>query len=78
MLNIFEIKQFDYKPVEIKYTDDEKIEFCKEFYEQFNRLPKQKETYKEFKIGYFINNLKQGQNKHLKLIVLNIFGIKEF
>ena len=65
----------------IKYlnrTDDEKIEFCEEFYEQFHRLPKQNEIYKSFKIGIFISNLKRGKNKHLKPIVLNIFGIKEF
>ena len=31
-----------------------KIELCKEFYNEYKRLPKRNETYKDFKIGYFI------------------------
>ena len=57
--------------------DNEKIELCKEFYNDYKRLPKQNEAYKDFKIGYFISNLKQGSyNSHLKEEVENIFNTK--
>jgi len=57
-------------------TDDEKIFFCKEFYEINKRLPKQKEKYKDFNIGNFIDNLKNGHSKTLKLIIEEIFNVK--
>ena len=57
-------------------SDNEKLELCKEFYNEYKRLPKNKEKYKDFNIGSFIDNLKHGQNSHLKEEVENIFNTK--
>ena len=57
-------------------SDNEKLELCKEFYNEYKRLPKQNESYKDFKIGSFIGCLKKGQNSHLKEEVENIFNTK--
>ena len=56
----------------ILISDNEKLELCKEFYTNFKRLPKSNETFKDFKIGSFIDNLKHC-NSHLKEEVENIF-----
>ena len=53
-----------------------KIELCKEFYNEYKRLPKHNEIYKDFYIGNFISGLKQGKNSHLKEEVENIFNTK--
>ena len=57
-------------------SDNEKLELCKEFYNEYKRLPKSNDTYKDFNIGSFIKNLKRGQNSHLKEDVENIFKTK--
>ena len=53
-----------------------KIELCKDFYNEYKRLPKQKEIYKDFNIGSFISCLKHGYNSYLKEEVENIFNNK--
>ena len=50
---------------------------CREFYQEFRRLPTRKETIGEFKIGSFITNIKSGQNKHLKEQIQEIFEIEK-
>ena len=58
----------------VKHIDDkDKINLCKEFYREYQRLPKQSETFKYFNIGRFITYLKHGQNKHIKQQVEEIF-----
>ena len=57
----------------VKISDEDKFILCKEFYNEFKRLPKDKESYKNFNIGKFITNLKHGKNKHLKQQVETIF-----
>ena len=57
----------------VKRTVEDKLNLCKEFYNEFKRLPQQREMYKDFKIGSFITNLKCGKNSHLKLQVEEIF-----
>ena len=57
-------------------SDNEKLELCKEFYNEYKRLPILREKYKDFNIGSFIDNLKHGQNSHLKEEVENIFNTK--
>ena len=61
----------------IELNNKEKIKLCKEFYDEFKRLPKNKDIYKDFKIGIFIKNMKKGQYKDLKEEVYKIFNIKE-
>ena len=56
--------------------ETEKLELCKEFYTKYNRLPERNETYKDFKIGKFINYIKYGFNSHLKYKVEDIFNTK--
>ena len=58
------------------FYDDEKLELCKEFYNKYKRLPKSNETYKDFKIGKFIDYLKHGYNYHLIEDVEIIFNTK--
>ena len=59
----------------ILISDEEKIKLCQEFYDEYHRLPTNREIYKEFNIGSFIKNLKSGKNKHLKEQINNIFNI---
>ena len=73
--NIFNNKIYANKKLNLK-DDNEKIELCKEFYNEYKRLPKINEIYKDFKIGKFIDNLKRGKNSHLKEEVENIFNNK--
>ena len=56
-----------------KISDEDKIKLCKEFYEEFKKLPKSTQVYKNFKIGNFITHLKQGYNQQLKSQVEEIF-----
>ena len=56
-----------------KISNEDKLNLCKEFYEEFKRLPKWNETYKNFKIGSFIQHLKQGYNQQLKSHAEDIF-----
>ncbi|MDD7132205.1 MAG: hypothetical protein PUH84_03705, partial [Firmicutes bacterium] len=73
--NIFNTKIEFAKKLNLK-DDNEKLKLCKDFYNENKRLPKQKEIYKNFKIGNFISGLKQGRNSHLKEEVENIFNTK--
>ena len=73
--NIFNTKIEVTKKLNLK-DDNEKLDLCKEFYNKYKRLPKDKEKYKEFNIGSFISGLKQGKNSHLKEEVENIFNTK--
>ena len=59
-----------------KISDNEKLDLCKDFYNEYKRLPKNNEKYKDFNIGNFIDCLKRGQNNHLKEEVENIFNTK--
>ena len=73
--NIFNTKIEVAKKLNLK-DDNEKLELCKEFYNEYKRLPKKNDTYKDFKIGNFIDNLKHGANLHLKEEVESIFNTK--
>ena len=42
---------------------EQKLELCKQFYDEFNRLPKDKEQYNGFNIGKFISTIKSSKNK---------------
>jgi len=66
----------DIKKEIITLSDEDKIKLCQEFYDEFKRLPKFREVYKDFKIGIFIDHIKKGQNKHLKKIIEKIFNCK--
>ena len=66
----------DIKKEIITLSDEDKIKLCQEFYNEKNRLPKFREVYKDFKIGIFIDNIKKGQNKHLKKTIEKIFNCK--
>ena len=73
--NIFNTKIEVTKKLNLK-DNNEKLELCKEFYNENKRLPKSNDTYKDFNIGQFVNNLKRGQCSHLKEEVENIFNTK--
>lgn len=57
----------------VKLSDEDKIKLCKEFYDEFKRLPNNKEVYKNFKIGKFIQHIKESCNSQLKQQVEEIF-----
>lgn len=63
---------FNYKI--FKMNDDEIIDLCKEFYEEFHRLPEVKESYKGWKIGNFIQEIKDGKHKIIKPVIAEIFN----
>ena len=73
--NIFNTKIEVNRKFNLK-DDNEKLKLCKEFYNEYKRLPILREKYKDFNIGSFIDNLKHGQNSHLKEEVENIFNTK--
>ena len=73
--NIFNTKIEVNRKLNLK-DDNEKLELCKEFYNEYKRIPKQHEIYKDFKIGSFMYCLKYGINSHLKEDVENIFKTK--
>ena len=57
----------------VKISDEDKLTFCKEFYNEFKRLPKRCEIYKDFNIGCFIQHIKHCNNSQLKQQVEEIF-----
>ena len=57
----------------IKISDENKLNLCREFYSEYQRLPKQSEIYKNFNIGSFVSTLKRNTNSHLKQQVEEIF-----
>ena len=59
-------------------NDNEKLELCKEFYNEYKRLPKGNEIYKDYYIGYFIQSLMNGYHSNLKEDVEIIFNTKLF
>ena len=59
-----------------KISDEYKLELCKEFYKAYQKLPTQKEEFKNFKIGNFITILKYSKNLQLKQQVEEIFHQK--
>ena len=69
-------KIFNIKINHQSYTIEEKINFCKDFYNEFHRLPQSKEIYKNFKIGIFIAHLKITKNIEIKNKIENIFNEK--
>ena len=73
--SIFNCKIEVSKPI-IKKSSEEYIQLCNEFYNEFNRLPKRNETYKDWMIGNFISGLKHGYNKDLKPDIEFIFNCK--
>ena len=62
--------------IEIKIhilSDKEKIKLCQEYYNEYKKIPKYQEIYKNFNIGYFINNMIYGKNKQIKNEIEKIF-----
>ena len=55
---------------------NEKYELCKDYYNEFKRLPERSDVYKDFKIGLFVDQLKRGYNKLLKEDIEKIFNTK--
>ena len=55
------------------FTDEDKLNLCKEFFKEYQRLPKHNEVYKDFKIGKFIQHIKESCNSQLKPQVEEIF-----
>ena len=55
------------------FTDEDKLNLCKEFFSEYQRLPKHNEVYKDFNIGSFINCLKCGNNSLTNQQVAKIF-----
>ena len=47
-----------------EYRFQEKLELCKQFYNEFKILPKDKEIYKDFNIGRFISGIRKGNDQH--------------
>ncbi len=45
------------------FANNQKVSLLLEFYDTFGRWPKQRETYKDVKLGMFTNNVKSGNNK---------------
>ena len=56
-----------------KISDEDKLNLCKEFFSENQRLPIYYEVYKDFKIGKFIQSLRCGNNSQLKPQVEEIF-----
>ena len=61
------------KRTSTNYSNDDKLNLCKEFYNLHKGLPKQGDKIKDFKIYIFINGIKRGQNSQLKPQVEEIF-----
>ena len=70
---IFEQEIRTVKKTVKKISDEDKLNRCKGFYNEYQRLPKHNEVYKDFKIGEFIQNLRYGFNSQLKQQVEEIF-----
>ena len=75
MEEIYEQK-LEPKHTKIVYTDEQKIELNQQFSNEFGRLPREDEVIGDFKIGRFINRLKQGQTPHIKERLEKIYGQK--
>ena len=75
MEEIYEQK-LEPKHTKIVYTDEQKLELNQQFSNEFGRLPREDEVIGDFKIGRFINRLKQGQTPHLKERLEKIYGQK--
>ena len=56
-----------------KISDEEKLNLCKEFFNEFKRLPKKNEEFKGWKIKSFIDVIKYSKNLQLKQQVEEIF-----
>lgn len=56
-------------------SDDELINICKQFYNEFKRFPKSDEKYNGFCIGSFMDGLKRGRHNNIKHIIEEIFNI---
>ena len=56
------------------FTNEQIIEYNQRFYSKYKRLPKQDEIIDGYKIGCFINRLKEGQTPHLKDQIESIYG----
>ena len=62
------------KTIEVKYTQNDKLKLCQEFYDKFHKLPTQDEKYKDWNIGIFICGIRSGKNKSCLDRVRQIFG----
>ena len=71
-----ELEEFERFIIENVYSNEYVLNLCREYYNEFKKLPKSKEIYKEWKIGGFIDRLKRGKNKHIKEQVEKIFNQK--
>lgn len=67
---MYEYERYIYEDV---YMTNNKLELCKEFYSEYQRLPKWHEVYKDYNIGNFIEKIKQGFHQQLKPQVEEIF-----
>lgn len=57
----------------ITEKDNEKLQLCRDFYNEFHRIPADKENYKNKSIGSFIYFIRRGHNNHLLNEINNIF-----
>ena len=70
--DIFE-QEIDFNYKVFKMNDDEIFDMCKKFYEEFKRLPEINESYKGWRIGLFIQEIRDGKHQLIKNIVSDIF-----
>ena len=70
--DIFE-QEIDFNYKVFKMNDDEIFDMCKKFYEEFKRLPEVNESYKGWRIGLFIQEIRDGKHQLIKNIVSDIF-----
>ena len=63
--NIVE-KQTQYfnKIIHFRLSWEDKLELCKQFYDEYKRLPTTKEKYKDFGIGYFIADIRKANDQN--------------
>ena len=66
-------QEIKYNKKIVNLSEEDKLNLCKEFFKAYQRLPKQSEKFKDFKIGNFISGIKQGKNSQIKLQVEEIF-----
>lgn len=71
-----ELEELERFIIENVYSNEYILNLCKEFYNEYKRLPKGREKYKDYGIAEFIDRLKQGKNKHIKEQIENIFHQK--
>ena len=58
------------------YKFQQNLELCKQFYDEHHRLPKWEEKYKEWNIGFFINKIRNSNNKNKIKNLEEIFHCK--